>query len=92
MPLVLGAAGLFLDAFRLSSLLADLTSDTTAQVLIRFLVLGVTGVLVVVAGLAYHRFSKQVETWADGVLAKVFGGFRPKGAEEPPPKVVETAA
>ena len=59
---------------------------------IRFLVLGVTGVLVVVAGLAYHRFSKQVETWADGVLAKVFGGFRPKGAEEPPPKVVETAA
>ena len=92
MPLVLGAAGLFLDAFRLSSLLADLTSDTTAQVLIRFLVLGVTGVLVVVAGLAYHRFSKQVETWADGVLAKVFGGLRPKGAEEPAPKVVETAA
>ena len=94
MPLVLGAAGLFLDAFRLSSLLADLTSDTTAQVLIRFLVLGVTGVLVVVAGLAYHRFSKQVEAWADGVLAKVFGGFRPKGAEpeEPAPKVVETAA
>ena len=92
MPLVLGAAGLFLDAFRLSSLLADLTSDTTAQVLIRFLVLGVTGVLVVVAGLAYHRFSKQVEAWADGLLAKVFGGFRPKGAEEPPPKVVETAA
>ena len=93
MPLVLGAAGLFLDAFRLSSLLADLTSDTTAQVLIRFLVLGVTGVLVVVAGLAYHRFSKQVETWADGVLAKVFGGLRHKGAaEEPAPKVVETAA
>ena len=48
--------------------------------------------LVVVAGLAYHRFSKQVETWADGVLAKVFGGFRPKGAEEPAAKVVETAA
>ena len=91
MPLVLGAAGLFLDAFRLSSLLADLTSDTTAQVLIRFLVLGVTGVLVVVAGLAYHRFSKQVEAWADGVLARVFGGLRPKGSEEPA-KVVETAA
>ena len=60
--------------------------------LIRFLVLGVTGVLVVVAGLAYHRFSKQVGTWADEVLTKVFGGLRPKGAEEPAAKVVETAA
>lgn len=70
-PLVLFAAGVFIDTWRLSSALADLAADGTAQVLIRFVTLGVTGVAVVGGGVLYSREQAALAARVEAVATRL---------------------
>ena len=70
-PLVLFAAGVFIDTWRLSSALADLAADGTAQVLIRFVTLGVMGVAVVGGGVVYSRQQAALAARVEAIATRL---------------------
>lgn len=66
--LLLSAMGIVIDVYRLSTFLVDLTTDGTAQILIRFGILAVSGMGIVFCGFKYQqmrpKIQRGVETFA----------------------------
>lgn len=76
LPLVLASAGIFIDAYKITTELTNLVDDGTLQIFIRFLTLGVVGVGVVLAGIGYNRYQKSISGAVDFVATRACGPCR----------------
>lgn len=80
LALVLGAGGLVVDVYRLTVYLTSLADDGTAQMLIRFFTLGVSGILVVWGGIVYQTQQGAIAAH----LHRLTGGFLGHTPQEEP--------
>ena len=93
LPLVLASAAVFIDAYKLAAEITKLISDTTLQTLVMFAILGVVGLGVVAAGLAYNFNKKDIVDAVDKLAERACGPCRkkakPKQVEGPSEGVAE---
>ena len=70
--LLLSSGGIIIDVWRLSTFITNLTTNTTAQILIRFCILAGTGVGIVYGGILYQQnasmLQKKVVMWSQNYL------------------------
>ena len=90
-PLLFASAAIFMDTYKATEELARLVADTTTQFLIRFVVLGLVGVGVVAAGVAYNKYKVEIASRVETLKARVCTPCRQRadagngGAPAPPP-------
>ena len=70
-PLLFVSAALIIDTYKITDELTKLVDDSTAQIFIRFVVLGAVGVGVIAAGIAYNRVSKDIAAAVERVTARL---------------------
>ena len=59
--LLLSSGGIIIDVWRLSTFITNLTTNTTAQILIRFCILAGTGVGIVYGGILYQQNASKLQ-------------------------------
>jgi hypothetical protein len=78
LPLLFACAGLFIDTYKITDELANLVSDPTLQLFIRFLTLGVVGIGIVVLGFVYNKNKVLVAERVDAFAIRACGPCRKK--------------
>eukprot|EP00946_MAST-07B_sp_MAST-7B-sp1_P004883 g4883.t1 len=79
--LLLSAAGLIIDVFRLSTFLIDLTSNDAAKILIRFTILAASGMGIVFGGFKYQQLSPQLQKKVSAFARTCLRGMRNEGGQ-----------
>ena len=89
--LLLSAAGLIIDVFRLSTFLIDLTSNDAAKILIRFTILAASGMGIVFGGFKYQQLSPHLQEKVSTFARTCLRGIRNEGGQSDIKVAVEIA-
>ena len=76
--LLLSAAGLVVTVWRLSSFLVNLSDLVSAQILTRFVTMGLTGVGIIYGGIAYQQMAPKIKEQVEGCTRSCCGCLRKK--------------
>ena len=90
LPLVLASAAVFVDAWRLTVELTRLLGSSSLATLATVVMLGLVGLLLVFAGLAYDRHKDNIAAAVDAVAERACGPWRKR--PPPPPEPTHASA